>query len=139
MFSVVVAASESTCVASFDDGTSVDTSGFCTGISSEFSVPCAICTSTTRLRKLWKVKSLILIRLPEYEKTATASMNDCYTRYLPSTANSRCSKNLFFLQLGSRYLSRLLSPDSEETQKMEKIEKRPSGHFFANTEIISRS
>ena len=99
---------------------SVDTSGFCTGISSEFSVPCAICTSTARLRKLWKVKTLILIRLPEYVETATASMNDCYTRYLPSTANSRCSKNVFSLQLGSRYLSRLLSPDSEETQKREK-------------------
>ena len=53
-------------------------------------------------------------------KTATAVMNDCYTRYLPSTANSRCSKNVVFLQLGSRYLSRLLSPDSEETQKREK-------------------
>ena len=62
-------------------------------------------------------------------KTATASMNDYYTTYLPSTANSRCSKNVFFLQLGSRYLSRLLSPDSEETQKREK-EKRPEWTLF---------
>ena len=51
------------CVSSFDEGASVDTSGFCTGFSSEFSVPCAICTSTTRLRKLWKVKNLIVIWL----------------------------------------------------------------------------
>ena len=51
------------CVSSFDEGASVDTSGSCTGFSSEFSVPCAICTSTTRLRKLWKVKNLIVIWL----------------------------------------------------------------------------
>ena len=62
-------------------------------------------------------------------KTATAVMNDCYTSYLPSTASSRCSKNVVFLQLGSRYLSRLLSPDSEETQKREK-EKRPEWTLF---------
>ena len=124
MFSVVVAASDSTYVASFDDGASVDTSGFCTGFSSEFSVPCAICTSTTRLRKLWKVKSLILIRLPEYVKTATASMNDCYTRYLPSTANSRCSKNVFSLQLESRYLSRLPDSSPPTVKKLRKGKNR---------------
>ena len=83
--------SDSACVASFDDRASVDTSGFCIGFSSVFSVPCAICTSTTRLRRLWKVTSLIVIQLWTV-KTATASMNDCYTKYLPPTANSRCSK-----------------------------------------------
>ena len=62
------------CVSSFDEGASVDTFGFYTGFSSEFSVPCAICTSTTRLRKLWKVKNLIGER---------ASINDSYTKYLP--------------------------------------------------------
>ena len=49
------------CVSSFDDGASVDSSGFCTGFSSEVSVPCAICTSTTRQRKLWKVTNLVVI------------------------------------------------------------------------------
>ena len=57
-----------------------------------------------------------------YMKTATASMNDCYTRYLPPTANSRCSKlttkiRFFFWQLGSRYLSRLLSPTVKKLRK----------------------
>ena len=51
------------CVSSFDEGASVDTSGFRTGFSSEFSVPCVICTNNTRLRKLWKVRNLIVFWL----------------------------------------------------------------------------
>ena len=51
------------CVSSFDEGASVDTSGFCSGFSSEFSVPCTICTSSTRQRKLLKVRNLIVIWL----------------------------------------------------------------------------
>ena len=130
MFSIAVAASDSTCVASFDVRASVDTSGFCTGISSEFSVPCAICTSTARLRKLWKVKSLILIRLTEYVKTATASMNDCYTRYLPSTANSRCSKNMFFCSS-----DRATSPDSSPWRNSEKGKRKtPRVDTFSRTQ-----
>lgn len=50
-------------VVSFDDGASVKTSGFCTGFSSKFSVLFAMCTSITRVRKQWKVGSLIIIRL----------------------------------------------------------------------------
>ena len=49
------------------------------------------------------------------------------TYLLQLTAAAR--KMWFFLQLGSRYLSRLLSPDSEETQKREK-EKRPEWTLF---------
>ena len=51
------------CVSSFDERASVDTSGFRTGFSSEFSVPCVICTNNTRLRKLWKVRNLIVFWL----------------------------------------------------------------------------
>ena len=71
-------------------------------------------------------------------KTATAVMNDCYTKYLPSTANSRCSKNVFFCSS-----DRVTSPDSSPptVKKLRKGKKKnaPSGHFFANAEIISRS
>ena len=134
MFSVVVAASDSTCVASFDVGASVDTSGFCTGISSEFSVPFAICTSTARLRKLWKVKSLILIRLPEYVKTATASMNDCYTRYLPSTANSRCSKNVYFFCSSDRVTSPDSSPPTVKKLRKGKNRKTPLVDTLSRTQ-----
>ena len=51
------------CVSCFDEGASVDASGFRTGFSSEFSVPCVICTNNTRLRKLWKVRNLIVFWL----------------------------------------------------------------------------
>ena len=66
------------CVSSFDEGASVDTSGFCTGFSSAFSVPCAICTST--------------------------SINDSYTKYLRFTAISRCSNKRMTI-IGSSYPS----------------------------------
>ena len=67
------------CVSSFDDGASVDFSGFCTGFSCEVSVPCAICPSTTRQRKLWKVTNLRSDLV--MKETPRASINDSYTKY----------------------------------------------------------
>ena len=114
------------CVSSFDEGASVDTSGFRTGFSSEFSVPCVICTSTTRLRKLWKVKNLIVIwlwiKLGE-PQSMTLTLSTYLYSYQPLLKQND-DKNRIILPL----------PDSELYGRKRK--KSLSIHYLKGTALI---
>ena len=114
------------CVSSFDEGASVDTSGFCSGFSSKFSVPCAICTSSTRQRKLLKVRNLIVIwlwiKLGEPQSMILTLSTYLY-RYQPLLKQND-DKNRIILPL----------PDSELYGRKRK--KSLSIHYLKDTVLI---